>query len=470
MTRRTGPTGMAGFTIVWIGQVISLLGTRMTWFALTMWSYGAADEKTRVTVMSLIGFASFFPTVLLSPIAGALVDRWNRKLVMMLSDLGAGLMTGVVLLLYATGNLQIWHLLLTGAVSAAFQAFQFPAYSAAVTTMLPKKQYARAGGMMSLAEGASGIFGPLAGGLLLGPIGAAGIMAADVVTVIIAIIALLIVHIPQPETTDAGRAGQGNLLKESLYGFRYIAERPSLLGLQLVFFAINLTGALGFTALAPMVLAQTGDQLAQAGMELAKIADESARILGSVQSVMGVGGLLGGLVMSLWGGPKRRVHGVLLGMALSSLLGQMVLGLGSGLVIWAIGAFFASSFIPIINGSNQAIWQAKVAPDVQGRVFAARRLIAQISFLVTLVAGPLADFVFEPAMRAEGILASVLGWLVGTGPGAGMALMFVITGILGTLVGLGGYIFPAVRNAEDILPDHDAAAGEAEAAAETEAL
>jgi DHA3 family macrolide efflux protein-like MFS transporter len=303
--------------------------------------------------------------------------------------------------------------------------------------------------MMSLAEGAAGIFGPLAGGILLGPIGTASIMAIDVVTFVIAIVALLIVHIPQPDTTEAGRAGRGSLWGESLYGFRYILERPSLLGLQLVFLAINLTATFGFTVLAPMVLARTGE-------------DELA--LGGVRAVMGVGGLVGGLLLSIWGGPRRKVHGVLMGMSLSSLLGQMVLGLGTGQVTWSIGAFFAEFFIPIINGSNQAIWQAKVAPDVQGRVFAARRLIAQISILAALIVGPLADYVFEPAMRPEGRLASAFGWLVGTGPGAGMALLFVVTGILGTLVGLGGYIFPAVRNAEDILPDHDASTVAAEAA------
>jgi DHA3 family macrolide efflux protein-like MFS transporter len=440
---KSRPTGMLGFTIVWIGQVISLLGTQMTLFALTLWSYGAAEEA-KATVLASVWVTSFAPTVLLSPVAGALVDRWNRKLVMMLSDLAAGLMTCVVLLLYATGNLQIWHLYLTGAITGAFQAFQFPAYSAAVTTMLPKEQYARASGMMSLAEGASGIFGPLAASVLLKPIGAAGIMTIDIVTFLVAIAVLLIVQVPQPETTEAGRAGRGDILKESLYGFRYILERPSLLGLQLVFLGSNLTATLGFTVLAPMILARTG---------------EEEIVLGSVQSAMGVGGLVGGLLLSLWGGPKRRVHGVLLGMALSSLLGQMVLGLGRGMVVWIVAAFFSSFFIPIINGSNQAIWQAKVAPDVQGRVFATRRLIAQISMLTAILAGPLADFVFEPATRPEGDLAGAFGWLVGTGPGAGMALMFFITGILGVLVGLGGYAFRAVRDAEDILPDHDAAAG-----------
>ncbi|MBN1811500.1 MAG: MFS transporter [Anaerolineae bacterium] len=433
---------MVGFTIVWIGQVVSLLGTQMTWFALTIWAYGAAGEA-KATALALVGVFSFGPTVVLSPIAGALVDRWDRKLVMVLSDLASGLMTCIVLLLYATGNLEIWHLYVTGAISGAFQSFQFPAYSAAVSTMLPKEQYARASGMMSLAEGAAGIFGPMVGGILLTLVGIAGIMAIDVATFLVAIGALLVTYIPRPKSTEAGRAGQGNLLKESLYGFRYIVERPSLLGLQLVFLATNLTAAFAVTVLAPMILARTSS-------------DEI--VLGSVQSAMGAGGLVSSLLLSVWGGPKRRVHGVLLGMAFGSLLGQTVLGLGTGVVVWAVGAFLFSFCNPIINGSNQAIWQAKVAPDVQGRVFATRLLIAQISFPVTmLVVGPVADFVFEPAMMPGGALTGALGWLVGPGPGAGMGILCALAGILGTLISLGAYAFRAVRDAEDILPDHDAA-------------
>jgi DHA3 family macrolide efflux protein-like MFS transporter len=432
-------SGMRGFTIVWIGQVISLLGSGMTWFALTIWAWQVSG---RATVLALVGFSFFGPTVLLSPLAGALVDRWNRKLVMMLSDLVAGLVTALILILYASGNLQVWHLYASGALAGAFQAFQFPAYSAAVTTMLSKTHYARASGMMSLAGSASEIFAPLLGGLLLGRIGMAGIFLIDVVTFVIAIMALLAVHIPQPRVTAEGRAGQGSLWKESLYGFRYIWGRPSLLGLQLVFLVDNLIASFGFTVLAPMILARGGN-------------DEL--LLGSVQSAMGVGGVVGGLLLSVWGGPRRKVHGVLMGMSLSSLLGMLLLGVGRGRAVWAAGAFFSSFFIPIVNGSNQAIWQAKVAPDVQGRVFASRRLIAQISAPVAmLLSGPLADHVFEPLMTGSSALRLLLGPLVGTEAGSGMALMFVLAGLVGTLVGAGGYAFRVVRDAETILPDYDA--------------
>ena len=142
-------------------------------------------------------------------------------------------------------------------------------------------------------------------------------------------------------------------------------------------------------------------------------------------------------------------------MVLASLLGQMLMGLGQALTIWAAAAFFSSFFIPILNGSSQAIWQAKVAPDVQGRVFATRRLIAQVAAPVAmLLAGPLADRVFEPAMGDGGSLVPLFGNIVGTGPGAGMSLMFVFSGALGVLTGLGAYAFAQIGRIEEILPDH----------------
>ncbi len=433
---RNQPTGMKAFTVVWFGQVISLLGSAMTQFALTIWAWKITGSAT---ALALVGFFSFGPTVLISPIAGALVDRWNRKLVMMLSDLAAGLSTVAILLLYLGGHLQVWHLYVAGAFSGIFQAFQWPAYSAAISVMIPKTQYARAQGMMSVADSGSGILAPLMAGFLISVIGIEGIMLIDVATFVFAIGALLIVFIPQPPTTEEGLRGRGSLLQEAAYGFRYILQRPSLLGMQLVFFAGNLMASLGYTLLAPMILARSGN---------------SAAMLGSVQSVGAIGGVVGGVLLSVWGGPKRRVHGVLLGHAIAGL-GQMALGLG--FPYWYVGIVLGSLVSPVINGSNQAIWQAKVAPDVQGRVFSVRRLIAQITAPVSmLIAGPLADRVFEPALMPGGKLAGAFGWLVGTGPGSGMSLIVLGSGLLVVLVGLLPYGIYVVRNVETMLPDHDA--------------
>jgi MFS transporter, DHA3 family, macrolide efflux protein len=428
---------MRAFTLVWLGQLLSLLGSAMTAFGITIWAW---QETGQATTLALVGLFSFGPTVLLSPIAGALVDRWNRKLVMMLSDLAAGLATIVLLLLHQAGALEIWHLYALGAWAGAFGAFQFPAYSAAISTMLPQKQYARASGMLALAESASGIAAPILAGIVIALVGVAGIFLIDIVTFLFALATLWAVVIPQPTASAEGIAARGSLWHDAVYGFRYIVARPALLHLQLLFTSINFIATFGGVVVAPMILARTaGDQLA----------------LASVHSAMGAGGVAGGLLLSVWGGPKRRIHGVLLGMAGAALLGTLPLGLARSVPWWAAAAFVSSFFIPILNGSNQAIWQSKVPPDLQGRVFATRRFIAQITApLAMLAVGPLADRVMEPALQPGGALAAAFGPLVGVGPGSGMALMLVVVGAIGGLIGLSGYLRPLLRDVEVRLPDH----------------
>lgn len=447
MRKHQRPVGMFGFSIVWVGQFVSMIGTGMTRFALTIWAWQVTGQAT---ALALVGFFSFAPVVLFSPLAGAIVDRVSRKTVMIASDLAAGLSTVVVLILHLTGHLQIWHLYAAGFFAGAFESFQFPAYSAAISTMVDKKHYTRANAMLGLAGSASGIIAPMLAGTLLVLVGIDRVMLIDIGTFLFAIAALALVAIPQPERTDISERASGSLLTESLFGFKYIFANSSLTGLQLVFFSINFIATFGFAVLAPMILARTGN---------------SEISLATVQMAFGIGGVAGGVVLSIWGGPKRRVHGVLFGMALAGVLGQVLLGLGQSLLIWSAGAFFTMFFIPFINGSNQAIWQAKIPPEIQGKVFATRRLIAQISApLAMLAAGPLADRLFEPAMAAGGAFSRTFAPLVGTGPGSGMGLMFVIAGLVGTGIGLGAYFFRAVRNAEDLLPDHDAPSPSAEAA------
>jgi MFS transporter, DHA3 family, macrolide efflux protein len=430
-------TGMKGFVAVWAGQVCSLLGSGMTAFALAYWVY---QQTGLATSLALLGLAYTAPTVLLSPLAGALVDRWSRKQVLILSDAGAGLATLALLLLYLTGRLESWHLYAAVAAAGAFQSFQFPAFSAAIATMLNKEQYGRANGMMSLAEAASGILAPIMAAALIGTLGLAAIMLIDLVTFLAAVGALLLVEIPPPKETAAGREGRGSLLQESLYGFRYILARPSLFGVQMVFFTINLLGSLVFPIQGALVLARTGG---------------SAPVLGSVMSAGAIGGVAGGLLMSVWGGPRRRIHGVLIGMALNGALGTLLFGLGQSLSVWAFSAFCGGVTIAVLNGSNQALWQAKVAPDVQGRVFAVRRLIAQVTSPVAmLAAGPLADRLFEPAMMPGGALTPLFGDLIGTGPGTGIGVMFLLAGVLTVAAALSGYAVRFIRDVDALLPDH----------------
>ncbi len=429
---------MPAFTIFWLGQVISLVGTNMSTFGLTIWAYKTTGSAT---ALSLVAFFYMLPLLVVSPLAGALVDRSNRKLMMIISDLASGLATIAIMFLYFGGSLQVWHLYIMAAFSGTFQAFQWPAFSAAITLMLDKSQYGRANGMMSLAEAGSGVFAPVLAGALLGLIGLGGILLIDVVTFVLAVSALLVITVPQPKTTQAGEQGRGSLRQESIYGFWYIIRRPSLLGLQLVFMVGNFISGIAYTLLAPMILARSGN-------------DEVA--FATVNSIGALGGVLGGVAVSIWGIPKRHVHGVLFGWILFGLFGVTPLGLSAAVVIWAAGNFFGTGLTPLINGSNQTIWQSKVAPDVQGRVFSMRRLIAWFTGpLSALIAGPLADYVMEPAMQSEGMLRQIFGPLVGSGPGAGMAVLFVVCGLATALVGVVGYLIPVIYHAEKILPDHD---------------
>jgi MFS family permease len=432
--------GMPGFTIVWIGQIVSVLASGMTTFALTIYMY---QQTHSATAMAFVQVAYITPFLLMSPIAGVMVDRYNRKLMMMVSDIASGLATLSVFILFTTGHLQFWYIYVAAAVAGIGTTFQWPAYSAAISVMIPKEQYGRANGMMSLIEAGPGVLAPLLAGALIPILGIGGILFIDSVTFGTAILALASVFVPQPSSTAEGQEAQGGFWKEASFGFKYIFARPSLLGLQMVFFMGNLFSGIGFTVLAPMLLARTG---------------QNTVVLGSVESAMSVGMVVGGIAMSAWGGFKRRVHGVLLGWMLTSLGVSIIFGLGRNLSVWIPAVFFGGLFIPLVNGSNQAIWQAKVAPDLQGRVFSARRLIAWFTNPISpIIGGTLADFVLEPAMKAQNSgLAQIFGPVFGTGPGAGMSLLIVICGIGGFLVGLAGYFIPAIRDAESVLPDHDA--------------
>ncbi|WKZ47566.1 MAG: MFS transporter [Anaerolineales bacterium] len=432
------PSGMFGFTVVWIGQIVSVLASSMSQFALTLFMF---DETGSALAMGTMQVFFITPFLLISPVAGVWVDRYDRKMMMMVSDIGAGIATLAILALQAMGILEFWHLYGASIIYGLAMAFQWPAYSAAISTMVPKEQLTRANSMMSLIEAGPQVIAPILAGALLPLITLTGILLLDIVTFLFAIGVLMVVHIPQPVRTEEGVKSQsGGIWNEAAYGFKYIFARPSLLGLQMVFFFGNLFAGIGFTALAPMILTRSGgDSLA----------------FGTVQSAGAIAAVVGGVVMSAWGGFKQRSYGVLLGWIVSGI-GMAIIGFEGGLVFWIIGIAITEGVVPLVNGSNQAIWQSKVAPDIQGRVFSARRLIAWLTNPISpLIGGALADFVLEPAAIAGTGLPHALSWLVGSGPGSGMRVLIVLCGFCATLVGVAGYFVSYIRNAETILPDHD---------------
>lgn len=444
--------GMRTFLIIWFGQAISMIGTAMTRFALLIWAY---DQTGQATTLALLGFFSLAVYVLLAPVAGVWVDRWNRKWIMIAGDLGAGLVTVSFFLLHAAGQLSIWHLYAGEALVGVCEAFQHPAYNATMSVLVPRQHLARANGLRSLSYETTNILGPVLGGLVLHGIGLGGVMSIDIVTFCAAVTSLLIVHIPRPAASVDGRSVRGEGFRRELtFGARYIVRRPGLLGLALIFALINFFAGLTYFSILPaMVLGRSG------GDELA---------LSGVQSMQGIGGVAGGLLVTIWGGPRRRIHGVLAYCAVSFVCGDLLFSLGRVPAVWMVAAFAGAVFIPFIGACNSAIWQSKVPHDVQGRVLSAASAFQQITRpLGYLLAGPLADRVFEPWMQPGGALSGLFGGLVGTGPGAGIAVMFLFTALLGSGGTLAGYLFPALRNVETDLPDWgDPARGAALAGAE----
>jgi len=243
------PTGMLGFSIVWAGQIISVLTSNMTQFGLTIWVY---QETGSATALGALSTAFLVPFIAISPFAGAMVDRYNRKLMMMLSDMGAITATVGILILHFTGNLQVWHLYLAAFINGLGNTFQWPAYSAAISVMIPKEKYSRANGMMSLIDTGPSVFSPMLAGAFLPIIGLRGILILDVITFFIAIFALMAVNIPQPTPSMDGQAAKGSLLKEATFGFTYIFARRGLLSLLMFFLTLNFIGGIAWPIVAPL--------------------------------------------------------------------------------------------------------------------------------------------------------------------------------------------------------------------------
>ncbi|MBI3160478.1 MAG: MFS transporter [Chloroflexi bacterium] len=430
---RQHPGNMRTFYVIWSGQFVSALGSGLTGFALGVWLY--QDTKS-VALFALSILAFMIPGVFFSPFAGALVDRFPRRWMLILSDAGAGLSTLFVLAMLLMDNLQPWHVFVANFFNALFNSFQWPAWSAATTMLVPQAQLGRASGMSQVGDALSQIISPAIAGALFVAWGLEGVVAIDFATFLFAILTLLLVRIPEPEISAEGRKNRGSLFKEVRFGWDYIVARPGLLYLLLFFAASNFLSGFMSPLILPMLL------------ELA-----SADKVGVAASMVGVGMLVGTLVMSAWGGPKRRVFGVV-GFSIWAGVAFAMLGVVPSLPWVTAWAFMMMMVFPIIGGSSQALWQAKTEPDVQGRVFSVRRMIAQFTApIAVLLAGPLVDGVFQPAMNAGGALAARLGPWIGVGPGRGVAALFLALGLLQIVVAAVALANPRLRRADLEIPN-----------------
>ncbi|MCI0549801.1 MAG: MFS transporter [Anaerolineae bacterium] len=433
------PNGMRGFYVIWSGQMISGIASNITFFALPIWILNMTDiSGGALGLWESFYFGSYLIVVLF---AGVFIDRYSRKRMMLVYDFLSLSATAILLVLQTTDSMEVWHLYVAAVFQGIGFAFHSPSYSAAITTLVPRKQYVRANGLMSLLYDAPEIFGPVLAGVLYLTIGLSGILALNLLAFVVSIGALLFVEIPPTPHTKEGQMSQENFLTEAIYGIKYILRRPGLLGIQLIFFFGNFFSgiALSVTALFTMILLRSGD----------------ASAAGSVQSVGALAAVVAGVFLSTVGGIKKPIRAILIGWVISSLFGLTLLGVGQVFIIWAIAMVINTIFEPVVNVAVETFMQTKIPPDLQGRVFSASDFLSQAMIPITpLLAGFFGEGIFEPAMAEGGPLANIFGWLVGVGPGSGFGLMILLCGIGGTLIGLSGYLIPAIRNVDQFLPDY----------------
>ena len=428
------PTGRT-FTLVWVGQLISTLGSSMTRFGLAIWIF---TETGSTIQLALLVLAATLPGVLMSPFSGSLIDRWDRRIAMIVSDAGAALGTLAIGVLLITGSLEVWHLYAALAFSSVFGSFQFPAYSAATTLLVPKEQYGRAAGMVQLAGSIGNVAAPAIAAVVVVTSGLTVLFIIDFVTFAIAVGTLAFVRFPNPERSSKQPVTVMGLLREAKEGLAFVTKRRGLLILLLTFAAVNFAFSSQAVLLVPLLLS---------------LAPESTT--GVVVSISSFGLVAGSLLMSTWGGSSRRIRDLFVALGVMGV-GLFFTGLRPSVLLVLVAITVAHFALPVAAGSSQALWQAKVPPSLQGRVFAVRQMFSFAAIPASfLLAGFLTETALEPMFAADGSLAGSLGQIFGTGDGRGIAFMLSVMGVAVVAIALFSWRSRAITNFDHEIPDVD---------------
>ncbi len=398
------------FFTIWTGQAFSLLGSQLVSFAVIWWLTKTTGSATILATASLVGL---IPQVVLGPITGALVDRWNRRLTMIIADGLIALATILLAVLFALGNVQIWQVYTLLFIRSVCGGFHWPAMQASTTMMVPKEHFARIQGLNQMLQGGMSIASAPLGALLLAWLPMEGILAIDVFTAILAIGPLLFFQVPQPDRNDipADARGKTSVWQDLLAGFRYLWSWPGLMMIGVMATVINFLLTPAFSLLPILVTKHFNGQAIQ---------------LATLESFSGIGFIVGGLGLSAWGGFKRRI--------LTSLVGLFAMGVGClvmGLLppsafVYAVGTMlFLGIMNPIVNGPLLAAVQAAVSPEMQGRVFTLiNTMAAGMSPIGLIIAGPISDKL-------------------------GVQTWFIIGGVVTGVMGVVSIFIPAIMHFED---------------------
>ncbi|MDE6432776.1 MAG: MFS transporter [Lachnospiraceae bacterium] len=413
--------GFKKYILFWVGGSVSQLGSAMTSFALILWVYTQTNSAMAVSVMS---FCNFLPYILVSLIAGGFVDRHHKKTIMLAADSIAAVCSLFVCILFWNGRLEIWHIYLVNAVIGFMNSVQAPAQAVAIGIMVPKERLSQMSGMSSFSGNLVSVLSPVFASAIFAFGGLGMVIVLDLLSFVFNfLILLLFIRIPE-KLKDASE--KKAVLSGSAEGFRFLFQNKGLWYMIVTMAVINLFSQMTYeNILSPMILARSGND---------------SLVLGMVNTALGIGGILGGLMVSIKSLKISSVKMIYFSAALSFLLGDLLMGLGQNVYWWSIAAVAASFPIPFIMAGQNVILYKMVPQKLQGSVFSVRNAVQHSTIPIGLLSGGiLADYVFEPFMQSEDGLAMVLHHIVGAGNGTGMAVMFLCTGILGSSVSLIAY-------------------------------
>jgi DHA3 family macrolide efflux protein-like MFS transporter len=428
----------SGFYILWSTQFASMFGSQLTAFAIGVWLFQRTGSVISFTQFVLF---STLPALLLMPWSGAIADRWNKRYILLVSEVVAAACSATMALLFWLDAFQVWQLYALQAVLSISIGLQGPAASAAITTMVPKVHYGRAGGMYQIAAAVSQFAAPLLAASLMGPFGIFGILVLDALTFLVAIAGVLVVRIPAaPAPSADAPAGPGPARRSALGDVRwalgFLRERPAMATV----FVYRIIGAM-FTG---MVLVLIGPLV---------LSQHSEKVFATVSTLGAVGALSSGLLLIVWGGlkqwtPRVLVFNVVQGLAIA------VGGLYNSAAVLCACAYLVMLCSSTLAGCTSAIWRRKVPHERQGNFAAFQQAVGLAILPVSAsVGGVLAQYVFEPALMPGGAWAQAVGSWFGTGPGRGTSFLFVVMGALAASVALVSLCDRRVYRVDEEVPD-----------------
>lgn len=405
------------YIVLWLSQSVSQLGSSMTSFALVLWAY---EQSRSALSVSLLSFCNYVPYILFSIFAGTFVDRHGKKTIMLVADCIAAAGTVAVFGLFSVGWLEIWNIYIINAVIGITTAFQQPASAVAVGKLVPKDKISNISGMNSFSQNLIVVFSPMLAAALFAAGGLSLILLVDLASFTVAFCVLLfMIQIPD----QVGKKNYSSPFAGIAEGFAFLQKERGIFYIMLTMALINFFSRLTYeNILSPMILARSGG---------------SSMTLGVVNACMGIGGIAGGIIVSLKKESRRKAEMIYLSAALSFLFGDLLMAAGRNGFWWSAAAIAASVPIPFIMANQNAILYKRVPTEIQGRVFAVRNAVQFSTIPIGIILGGyLADYVFEPFMGGGTKFAMLLGRIVGTGGGSGMAAMFLCTGICGFAVSI----------------------------------